>query len=398
MAAYLSVVSLRRIVPLLLTLTLVAAMVFFTSLYFNGLYKTAVELVGDGRGVLIVYSADAKTPQTSIIPLSIYDKVSVIDGVEDVSPEVIAIALAGDHAVIVRGVDPSSFQRICGIRITSGLFELNNSWSAIIGRDLARLLGVNVGDRIILRSVFTNNFLEVIVRGVFESGSSLDSELIVPIYAAQWLRGLPRDAISLLRVRIDEERLSRESLLLYLRGEKEVEKKSSAEQPSIIRLLTIPRAGEYARKYAVKSPEESMKDFLERSVRMNETVIWGILIVIISGCVLLIYLVISLVFISHSRELTVLSNLGASKRGLTLSLVAFVTSLSALSTVFGFVVGGALFMVFSESKLLLLGPYIVRPSFSFDVLVMLISAMIFISAISAWFGLNRVLGDGLREG
>ncbi|MEM0079617.1 MAG: ABC transporter permease [Candidatus Nezhaarchaeales archaeon] len=397
MAAYISVISLRKIIPFLITFTLVAAIIFFTSASFNGLYQTAIELMGSGENVLIIYGANAKTPQTSVIPLPLYDKVRSVEGVKNVSPEVVAAALVGDDAIIVRGVDPESFQKICNIKIVRGSFELSNSWSAVIGRNLARLLKVDVGDLITLRSAFTYSFLEVKILGVFESGSSLDDELILPIYAVQWLRGLPRDAISLLRVEIDGEKLSKEDLLLSLRGEKKVEEKQPIEQPSIIRLLTIPEAREHVGEYVARSPEESMKVFLEKNVRINEAVVWGIVILVISGCILLIYLAISLVFTSHSRELAILSSLGASKKKLMSSLTALIIAFSILSVTLGLVLGGALSIVFSENSLLLLGSYTVKPSLSFDLIIAIAIAVTVISAVSAWLGLSKLLDEWLRE-
>lgn len=395
MAAALSVLSLRRVAPLLLTLITVSAVVYFTSASFNGIYRTAVELMSSGEGVLLIYGADAKTPQTSIIPLSLYDRVTSVDGVETASPEVVAVALARDHAVIVRGVDPSSFQRICDLKIIQGVFDLNNSWSAIIGLNLAKLIEVSVGDRVLLRSAFTDSFLEVEIVGVFESGSSLDDELIVPIYTAQWLRGLSKNAISLLRVKVDLGKLSGEDLLAYLKGERKVEEKTSIEESPIIRLLTIPRAREYAKEYIVKSPEESMRDFLQKVTRVNETAIWGIVAVVISGSILLIHLSFSLMFLSHSRELTMLRRLGMSKRSLTTSMIVFAIILSTLAAITGFVLGNMLSETFSGSKLLLLGSYTSKPAISFDTVIITAVVLAIVSVISTWLELKRLYDEGL---
>ncbi|MEM4536773.1 MAG: FtsX-like permease family protein, partial [Nitrososphaerota archaeon] len=126
-------------------------------------------------------------------------------------------------------------------------------------------------------------------------------------------------------------------------------------------------------------------------------VVWGIVILVISGCILLIYLAISLVFTSHSRELAILSSLGASKKKLMSSLTALIIAFSILSVTLGLVLGGALSIVFSENSLLLLGSYTVKPSLSFDLIIAIAIAVTVISAVSAWLGLSKLLDEWLRE-
>jgi lipoprotein-releasing system permease protein len=79
--------------------------------------------------------------------------VAAVPGVIAVSPEVsgAAFALRGTatRSIALRGVDPKRFNRIVDLngRMRSGAFDLSGS-QTVIGTELARDLGVRVGDRI----------------------------------------------------------------------------------------------------------------------------------------------------------------------------------------------------------------------------------------------------------
>ena len=396
MVIYLSVLNIRKLIPLFLALIIVSAVVSFTAFTFTGFYKTALSLVGDGGGVLIVYSESAKTPQTSIISLSAYDKLKILDGVEALSPEVVAVALAGESPVIVRGIDLELFSSFYDLQPVKGALLLNHSDQALAGSRLATRLNLRPGDRLILRSVFSNSFLEVRIVGIFESKSTLDDELLVPIYAAQWLRGLPRDAISMLRVKVDPSKLTRNNLLTYLSGEKKEfrEKSTPILESKLMRLLTVPRARKYAAGYVVEDPEESMKGFLERGVRINEVMIWGILAVIIFGSAFTIYLIHSLILASGSKELTIIRSLGASIRRLIISITFFTALASLISSVIGLALGALLSEMFSGLGVIILGSYSVMPSLTLSSAIMVVISIILISSIGTILELKTILSGG----
>ena len=386
-------ISFRKLIPLFLVSVMVSAVISFTASTFMGAYETTVELMETGaENLVIIYGAGSRSPQTSVIPLSLYDELRRLDGVELVSPEVVSAAIARDKVIIVRGVDSEVFPRISRMRLIEGSVNLDSSISALAGRRLASSLGLKVGDFLLLRSAFSNSFLEVRISGIYESESPLDDELLTPIYVAQWLRGLPRDLVSLIRVKIDPERLSREDLASYLGGEKKIEEKPSPPSESpIIRLLTIPRARKYVMEYAVKSPEESMKSFLERNVKVNEAAIWSIVATVIFGSALLVYLASSLTMTGHARELMILRGLGASKRKLTFFTLIFIISSSIAFGLLGFGLGILLSNSFSEASLIIVGPYSVRPAFTHMALALTIGAVALIAAVSAKIELESIL-------
>ena len=393
MAIHLSVLDYRRLIPLFLALIAISTSISFTASIFMGIYDTTANLMGDGdENVLVIYGASARTPQTSIIPLSVYEKVEELEGVEAVSPEVVAMAVVGDKTVIVRGVDPEVIREFYDMRIIEGDDELRETFSALIGVRLARTLRLDVGDLVTLRSAFSNHFLELKIIGIYESGSYLDDELLTPIFIGQWLRGLSRDLISLIRVKIDLEKLSREDLILYLRGMKEIERKPSPiTRSSIMRLLTLPRVREYAVECAVRSPRESMESFLDREIKINRATMWGMVLVIIFGSTLLIYLTSTLIASTHSRELMILRSLGASKKKLILILSSAIISLSMASSIIGLVIGILASNIFSSENLIMIGAYAVKPSIMPEVLPIIVIVAAVIMIVGMRFELESIL-------
>ncbi|MCD6235497.1 MAG: ABC transporter permease [Thaumarchaeota archaeon] len=398
MALYASLISFRRLIPVFLTLLAVSAAIAFTASTFMGAYRTAVGLMGTGSSdVLLIYGASARAPQTSVVPLSLYEKLRGIDGVEAISPEAVSIAMIGDEVVVVRGIDPSVFPEISGIRLVAGSLSLDGSASALIGENLARKMRLGVGDTVLLRSAFSDAFLEVKVVGVFRSGSYLDDELLVPLYAGQWLRGLPRDAVSLIRVKIDPGKLGKEELASLLRSGRPVSGKASPQPESeLMRLLTIPRARRFSMNYAVRSPEESMRSFLERQVKVNEVAVWSAVATVISGSILLVYLTSSTMIVSHSREISVLRGLGASRRNLVTRSAILAVFSSLITGVIGFFAGLALSNLFSDIGLIRVGPYSVRPVFDVYSLAMTLIAVASVSAVAAAAAVESIIrGDYL---
>lgn len=95
--------------------------------------------------------------------LRVAETVSAVPGVELANPEMQGLALVysdrGRAGATVRGVSPSlweqdhEFRRL--IRLDDGEFDLSRPENAVIGRDMARRLGLSVGDTVRLLTVRT---------------------------------------------------------------------------------------------------------------------------------------------------------------------------------------------------------------------------------------------------
>jgi len=115
---------------------------------------------------------------------SLRRRIAQVQGVASVAPFVYAKTLVrtenGVEGVVIRGVDPEHEREITGISgsIVQGKFDFDSS-GVVIGIELARMLGLSVGDRLNLASPFggTNTPLGFMprtryfrVNGIFDSG------------------------------------------------------------------------------------------------------------------------------------------------------------------------------------------------------------------------------------
>ncbi len=126
----------------------------------------------------------------------VLDTVGRVPGVTAVTPTVTGAAFArqgtASRAVLLRGVDPDSFQRIIDIssRIVAGRFDVTAA-DTVIGVELARALGLSVGDK--LRLVAPDDGSDVVtVRGIFDIGNKDANErwVFVSLRSAQTLLDL----------------------------------------------------------------------------------------------------------------------------------------------------------------------------------------------------------------
>ncbi|MEI6211299.1 MAG: ABC transporter permease [bacterium] len=137
-------------------------------------------------------------------------RIEAVPGVVLASPAVETRVLAEYQqrilAPVVIGVDPERAGRVLQqTRLVDGKIDLSGD-SVVIGVDMARSLGVMVGDRILLHSpinlVHTNAVKfpeELVVRGIYEAGQrDFDSEYVITsIGIARDLLCMPRGAMAI---------------------------------------------------------------------------------------------------------------------------------------------------------------------------------------------------------
>lgn len=211
----LKIIKWKKLTQILLTVSVASAIVAFTACISLGVFYTMSNLLTTDAGdVMIIYGADAMSPQTSVISLAIYGELMSMEGIEAISPETVSVSvLLNDVPIVVRGVDPNSLEYFVDLKMLDGVFISGERYfEAVVGLEASKRFGLKTNDRMLLRSILTRNFIEVEIVGVYESKTSLDDEVLIPVQAAQWLRGLPPNSVSMMRVKIDEKLLSREKL------------------------------------------------------------------------------------------------------------------------------------------------------------------------------------------
>lgn len=133
----------------------------------------------------------------------IVDSVRQQPGVTAVSPTVTGAGFVSrgnaDRAIVLRGVDPTSFSRIIPVdrKLTAGAFRLAGG-DAVIGNELASALGVGVGDKIRLSNA-QGSSEPFTVAGVFDlQNKELNQRwVLVSLRSAQTLLNLAGDVTAI---------------------------------------------------------------------------------------------------------------------------------------------------------------------------------------------------------
>jgi len=362
MVIFRSILKIKGLAILLLTMLAVCSAISFTASSFLGLYKTTESiLVGSSEDEFILYNADSRLPHTSIVPLKVLNEVELVEGVVEATPEVLVPALLKGRTIMVRGVDPTTFLKLQPLQIVRGsTLMIGDLYEVIIGYRVAEKLGVDVNELLILQSAFTEEIIEVKVKGIFKSESYLDYEILAPLYVSQWLRGLPYDAVSLIRLRVDRNAFNPVQALSSMsniheggigRGDRKDFERSLAG------LLAAIGTRRYNVEYSLERPSDSMRRLLEENFNLNEVAVWSILMVILGGSVLAIYFSSEINVFSASREIKILKALGASNLKIYLSYLTLIVLLSIPVNIAGFIIGVFLSDLFAELGLIRLGPY-----------------------------------------
>lgn len=124
-------------------------------------------------------------------------------GVEAVSPVVsgpgFAVRGTASRAVAIRGVEPEPFSRVIDVRsrLVAGSWRLRGS-EAVIGQELAKDLGLEVGDKLRV-STAEGRTETVLITGIFDLGNKDVNErwVLVPLRSAQTLLDLVGGVTSL---------------------------------------------------------------------------------------------------------------------------------------------------------------------------------------------------------
>lgn len=135
--------------------------------------------------------------------------VKAVPGVVVVTPSVTGSGFASrgsaDKPIVIRGVEPETFDGVVPVssKMQSGAFSTSGT-DAVIGVDLAKDLGVSVGDKIRLSGA-SGNGEPYTVRGIFDLQNKDVNQrwVLVSLRSAQTLLGLSSDITSI-ELKVDE--------------------------------------------------------------------------------------------------------------------------------------------------------------------------------------------------
>ena len=333
----------QRIAILLLILTLTSALFSITAYSFLGFYNGFASYVGEDKNIVAIYSKIGSTPFTGIVPLTALDQFASVRGVLATSPEVIVPAMVNGQSVFLRGVLPEELSQLNPLTMKQGEnLNVNDTNSAIIGEGAAQRLNLKTGDNILVLSVLSQKYVQLQVKGTFQTQSSLNDEVIVPLYVGQWLRGLTYNEVTLIRTKIDLNQTSANQLYRAIANQTQPANPTPAATPKSQAqkeweaLIPLTRSNLPLQNVGVEESQQFMSSYLDRyGISQDTLIILAVVVLVLASgtatCT------ITLFVRQHSSEIEILRSVGTSvkkiKIDLTLKMVLWAVIASAIGTV-----------------------------------------------------------------
>jgi ABC-type lipoprotein release transport system permease subunit len=247
-----------------------------------------------------------------------------------------------------------------------------------------------VGDQLLVFSVLSEKYANLQVKGIFESGSPMDDEALVPIYVGQWLRGVGYNQVTVIRAKIDQTQIGTTQIYQAIANESSPTGASPSPTPKgetaqqLEGLISISKTKFDLQGIGVEDAQNFMKSYLNRYGVSKDTLIIISIVVLVfasgtAACAL------NLFINQHKHEIGVLRSVGASAKRIKADLIVKVVAWSLLASSLGTILSAVILMVFQNvGYLQVLSHSIV---FSLDPLI-IAANFILISAIVA-IGITR---------
>lgn len=337
----------RRFLILTVILTLTSALFSVTAFSFLGFYKAFNAYLGESEDIIAIYNRKGAWPFTEFIPLSLVAHVESIDGVLATSPETVAPSLIKGKSAFIRGVIPEEFSKLNQITMLDGeALQFRDTDFIIVGRGLAKTLNLAIGNKVLILGVFSDRYLTLEVKGIYESHTTLDDEAVVSLYAGQWLRGINYDTINILRVKIDRNKITPTQLYETISKQAEAppqpdgDTKPTPIENLIEEIIPISNAAINTEKLEVKETKKLMKTYLERYGMTQETLLI-LSIAVFTFASATVFIATRTLVRQHRHEITVLRSLGAQIKTLKLEIAIKTLPWSILACSLGVIIATA---------------------------------------------------------
>ena len=377
----------QHILTLIIVITLSSMLFSVTALSLLGFYRGFTTYLGEGEDIVAVYDRKSRTPFTGLVPSYLAEKISALNGVLASSPEAIAPSIVKGESTFLRGIIPEEFAKLNQVTMVEGdLLELDDLNSAIVGRNIAERLRINLNDKLLVLGILTDRYLELEVKGIFVSHSPMDDEILAPLYVGQWLRGADYGHVTLIRSKIDRDTITPSRIFEEI--VKEASEKSPSlgstpsqepQPPSITPRIVIRFRAE---NIGVEEAYNFMKNYVDRYGLTRESLlILSAMVFLFSGTS--IATALKTLMVQHKGEISVLRAIGASKRLLKKDILAKLMPWSIVAASIGFTLalailtviqGGGYMQVLSHTVPLLIGPFVI--AINFAIVSLIVSAVI----------------------
>jgi ABC-type lipoprotein release transport system permease subunit len=304
----------RRVLTLAIILTLSSALFSITAFSLLGFYRGFTAYLGEAEDVVAIYNRKGSTPFTGLVPAYLAGRVSSINGVIACSPETIAPCIIKGESIFLRGIVPEDFAKLNQLTMVEGnMLELDDVNCVIVGRNAAVRLNLKLNDEILVLGVLADRYLQLQVKGIYESHSVMDDEVLAPLYVGQWLRGTDYGHVTLIRVKIDRSVVSPAAIFEEVAKEASEPNQDGGQKPPEGLIIPWLRAPFRVEDIGVEEAQRFMKSYLDRyGVTRESLLTLSVMVFLFSSATVAV--TSKTIITQHKGEINVLRSLGASKK------------------------------------------------------------------------------------
>ncbi len=373
----------RRVLILTFIIALVSMLFSITAFSFLGFYNGFNTYLGEGGDVIAIYESGSRTPFSGLVPMYLAERMYSIKGVLASSPEVIAPSVVKGESIFIRGIIPEEFSKLKTLTILEGdTLDITDLNSAIVGKDLSQLLTLKPGDKVLVFGVLAEKYQELQIKGIFESRSSMDEEILVPLYVGQWLRTVDYSHVTVIRVKIDRSQVDPSKLFDEIAKEAaESDTSEENEEKPTEGIVPTVKASFKPEDIGTEEAIEFMKSYLDKyGITKEAIVLLSIMVFIFASAS--VAGASTMLIQQHKHEIDVLRSIGASEKTIKADLLFKVLTWSLASSLLGIILATATLMLLDKFGSLQVLSY--RILFQLDPLIValnffLISSLIIIS-------------------
>jgi ABC-type lipoprotein release transport system permease subunit len=310
----------RRVMVFVVILVLSSMLFSMMAFSLLGFYRVFGGYLGGGNDIVVVYDRNSNTPFTGLIPIYLVENISSIKGVMAVSPEVIVPCVLKNESVFLRGIVPKDFVKLNQLVMVEGsMIRLDDLDSIIVGKNLAERLDLKPGERVLVLSVFVNQYLELYVKGVFVSRSVMDDEILAPLYVGQWLRGTDYNYVTLMRVKVNSSMVDA-SVIFEAIGAKSSSVGSSGVSQLFGGLLSWSRPSFKIENIGVNEGQKFMESYLSRyGVTKESLIVLSVIVFLLCGVTIVV--AFKTILVQHKGVVGILRSIGVSRKFLRVDLL-----------------------------------------------------------------------------
>ena len=381
----------KRITTLIVILTLASTLFSVTAYSFLGFYNGFTNYVGEQKDIIAIYSKTSSTPYTGIIPLNLIDKVTNQEGIIATSPEIIAPTSINNQSIFIRGVIPDDLNKLNPITIQEGQnLNLSDTNSCIIGNNLANKLHLKTGDTILAFGILSNRYVELHIKGIFYSETSLNDEALVPIYIGQWLRGISYNEANLIRIKINPDQTSANQIYQQIANQTKTPNSTSPITPiptksqtqkELEAIIPLIQTNIKIGNIGIEQSQEFMQSYLNRYGISKDTLIILSIVVLAfaSGTALS---AITLFVKQHSSDIDTIRSIGVSSKKIKTDLTIRMITWALIATVLGTLISAVFITAFQKLGYLQVLSHTI--TFQLDPLIIVANFLL----LSALIGIN----------